>query len=489
MNSKNVLVILCDQLRKDCLGCYGNPYIKTPNIDALAREGLRFNRNYVVNPICMPNRLSLFTGMYPRNHGVWTNGLLVRDDGYTMMDRLTEAGYQTANIGKIHFEPMGNCGSSRESHSYWEGRGGVDGFHGPYWGFDYVEITNSHGGASMHMVKWYYENGGTDDMLVRRSASGDRDGGVRSLPDRLTSSAFVGERTVNYLENIRDKEKPFFLVASFPDPHHPFVASEERMAARGYDNIGSPVGTPEDLQSRPLHYRQHLVGSWGRAGSGGIATRPGGIPEAVARERTAHTYAMIELIDEYVGMILSSVREQGLADDTIIIFTSDHGELLGDFGLWHKGPFFYEGMIGTPMILSMPGTNPGVKDSLFSAVDMAPTILDLLGIGVPFYMDGISQASIVRGETDSVRDHCLADYRNGFGDKDRNSKALVTKDYKYVRHQTGERELNDLINDSEEKKNVSGDAEYYEIERQMENRLLDALLSTESKIPAQLCHA
>ena len=154
---KNILFILCDQLRKDSLGCYGNPYAVTPHLDALAGRSTRFTRNYVANPICMPNRHSLFSGMYPRNHGVWTNGLLVPDCGDNLMHHLSKHGYQTASIGKIHFEPDGcsaECGSM-ESEDLWQKNPKMNDFHGPFWGFDYIELADRHHGTSGHMTEWF----------------------------------------------------------------------------------------------------------------------------------------------------------------------------------------------------------------------------------------------------------------------------------------------------------------------------------------------
>ncbi len=211
---KNILVILADQLRKDTLGCYGNELIDTPNIDKLAADSIVFDRGYVNNPICTPNRLSIFTGMCPRNHGAFTNGLQVEDKGYTLPHYLKRFDYFSASIGKIHFEPSAGS-ESKESDGYWKNE--VD-FNGPYWGFDYVEMTLGHHLPKGHYKKWFYDNGGTAEMLEAEIVD---ELGVLNMPDRLHSSSFVGDRTCEFIKSKGDK--PFFLVASFPDPHHPFV--------------------------------------------------------------------------------------------------------------------------------------------------------------------------------------------------------------------------------------------------------------------------
>ena len=493
----NIIVIMCDQLRKDCLGFYGNKHVKTPNLDALARDSVVFTRNYVANPICMPNRLSMFSGMYPRNHGLWTNGLLIRDEGFTLPHHLSGSGYQTCSIGKIHFEP----GGMEQSRC-------ADGWHGPYWGYDYVEITNSHNRVGGHAEKWFYENGGSDDMFKIQSAA-DGETGLQPVPVKLHPSSFIGERAVNYIENVRDKNKPFFMTVSFTDPHHPFVVPAEMIdeiceidetdetdemgkteAVRVYDEAGikQPVGSPEDLSGRPEHYAQHYESRWHRKG-----VRDGDKAKTVSDEikvrRIVHTYKMIELIDKNVGKIIKTLKQENLYDGAVIVFTSDHGELLGDFGLWHKGPFFFEGLINTPLTVKSPGVRPRECEALFSAVDIAPTLCGLTGVEIPYYCDGISQADVLYGNKQHVRDNCMIEYRNGYHENDINSKVLVTDNYKFVAYQTGETELTCLSDDPEELKNIAGDSAHAGTLRIMKEKLLFEMLQTESKKPSQLTHA
>lgn len=483
---KNVLVIMCDQLRKDCLGCYGNTAIHTPNIDALAKESVQCVRNYAANPICMPNRLTLFSGMYPKNHGIWTNGLLIKDEGYTLMHHLQQNGYQTASIGKIHFEPTGcaaDCGS-KESNAWWNANPDADNFHGPFWGFDYIELIDNHQGIGGHMKKWFYAHGGKDEMFSGKDHTLERITGPDSVPKELHSSAFVGIRTCNYLTEIRDKNKPFFAVASFPDPHHPFTSPQECYDQVKYRHLQPPVGDPEDLKTRPARYQQQYQGAWDRSGVHEIS-QPNGISEELARERTLHTYAMIELIDEYVGKILTTLKEQGLWENTIVVFTSDHGELLGDHGLWTKGPFFYEGLISTPLLVKAPKMKAGICDEMISAVDFAPTLCDMLELPIPFYMDGISQKNTLLGGL-AVREQCMLEYRNGYFENDLNHKVLITKDFKYALCQTGEEELTDLSADPQERKNIAADEQYSMQKQKMKEALLMEMLRTESKKPYQL---
>ncbi len=483
----NVLVIICDQLRKDSIGCYGNEFARTPNIDALAAHSVVCDKNYVANPICTPNRMTLFSGMYPRNHGLWTNGLFLPDDGLNLMYHLKENGYQTANLGKIHFEPN-HCDAfvgSKEANAWWENAPEAKGFTGPFRGFDYIQLCNAHHGYSGHMKDWFFEHGGTEEMFQPLLHPEDHQTGTESVPAHLTSTAFVGDKTIEYLTEHRNPRKPFFAVASFPDPHHPFIAPQECYDSWDGASYKPPVGNKDDLTDRPERYRQQLAGAWSR---GGVRDdkHPDGISESLAQERYQNTYAMVEQIDLQIGEILSTLKKEGLDENTVVLFTSDHGELLGDFGLWLKGPFFFEGLISTPLIACIPDVTPTRCTSLISAVDFAPTICDLIGLEVPFYMDGISQKEVLLGTKQGVRQRCMIEYRNGYGKKDINYKVLLDKQYKYIRDQHGEEELVDLQIDPEEHRNIANTPEGKSICMNYALQLLEEMLQTESKKPAQL---
>lgn len=493
MKEKNVVVILADQFRKDCIGAYGNPHVRTPNIDRLAAESIRFDRSYVANPICSPNRTTWFSGLYPSNHGVYTNGLVKEDDGRTIMHELRNRGYETASIGKIHFNPYSeeSKGKSFESAGAWEEIPGEDAYRGGYFGFDYVELTVGHTLPKAHYYKWFKEHGGTDDMFgvdaYGEVYSPDEICGVRRMPSRLSSSAFVGDRSVNYLKNVRNPQKPFFLSVSFPDPHHPFTSCYDDYERWKDVTPGTPIGVPKDLEERPEHYRQQFHGGWSRRGTG-TYKYPGGVPEDVARERIRHTYAMVEAIDRNIGKVLDELERQDLMEDTIIVLAADHGELLGDHGLWLKGPFLYEGLINTPLLMAIPGIPARESDALISSVDIAPTLLELLGIGVPAYVDGISQMSHIMQPSVKVRDACMIEYRNGY-DCDVYVSAVVGDGYKYIAYENGEQEYTDLNKDPQERRNVAGESEYAGAVSLAARKLLTERLKAKSKGAVQYGHA
>lgn len=487
---KNILVILTDQQRKDSLGCYGNPICKTPNIDRLAENGIRFNRNYVANPICMPSRLCIFTGKNIRNHGLWTNGLLIKEQE-TVAGHFASQGYATATIGKLHFTPHGAGGENNmESGTYWDERKKEFPvkWDGPYWGFEHVELILGHNHAPVaHYGEWFYKNGGTDEMIKAHKNENGFKTAIRKMPENLHNSAFVADRSIEFMKSSREVGKPFFLVASFPDPHAPFAPPESTAKKYSPENVVMPTGGKEDLASRPKHYMEHFTGNWDRGRK--RTPKPDGVSEAETRDRIAKTYAMVDLIDQNVGKILDFIGKVGLQDDTVVLFTSDHGELLGDHGLWGKGPFYYDCLINTALIVSCPSLfKPRVSDTLFSDIDIAPTLCDMAGIPRMPFMDGISQMPYMLHKGVEVRDRCLIEYRNGYGEKDCSSKVLVRKDCKYVRYQTGEEELTDLSKDPGEKINLAGDPEYRELKEKMIKEMLDEILSTEQKGPLQLSH-
>ena len=375
-----------------------------------------------------------------------------------------------------------------ESGELWEQREGPVEWFGPYWGFEHVELTLGHTAAEAHYGEWFYKNGGTSEMRQRRRVTGDPKSYVMDMPPELHDSSFVADRSRAFINRSVADDRPFFLVASFPDPHAPFNPPAATAEAYPHENVVMPTGSSEDLQCRPEHYMAYFRGAWRRSGNVPPKT-PEGVPEEYTRERIAHTYAMVDLIDRNVGKILESLKDNGLEEDTIVVFTSDHGELLGDHGLWAKGPFYYEGLLNTPLIITNPGTiTPGVSETLFSDIDIAPTLCELAGIPVMPFMNGLTQVRHIHDRETDVRDCCLVEYRNGYGEADRSSKALVTSDRKYIRYQDGEEELNDLRADPDEFTNVVDKPEYSGEKEALEKQLLDEILSTEKKGPEQLSH-
>lgn len=474
---KNIVLILCDQLRKDCISSYGNPYIRTPHIDALANEGVRYEKCYVTNPLCMASRVSIFSGMYPRNHGLWANGVLAKDEGMTLPHHLISYGYQTANIGKMHFEPTGDQTGelSTEAKVHWN----KDAWHQikpSYWGFEHIKSTIGHSIVTGNYREWFLEKGGVDEMF-QVDYDGEHTGGMH-MPAELHCSNYVGEMARDYILSQRDKDKPFFLTVSFPDPHFPFTPPKERIEERP---VKMPIGDVSDLENRNIRYRQHYDGSWDRDGVGEAKT-PEGISKALTKKRIAYSYDMIELVDENIGKVIEAIKEEGLYEETIFVFISDHGELMGDHGLWFKGPFLYEGVINVPFIIVDHEKRGKVENRLVQTIDMMPTVCDLVGVPTPHYVDGIS----LKDET-KVRKNCLVEYRNGYGKEDFSVYAMVNEKYKLIHYDNGEYELTDLGKDPEERCNVARAEAYSEIAWNMTSAMLNEIMRTSTNRFIQIC--
>lgn len=534
MKKKNLVLIMCDQLRKDFLGCYGNEYVNTPNIDSLAAHSTVFDHCYVNNPICMPSRMSIFTGLYPHNHNQWTNGNQLEHPLRTLADHLHDNGYHTGSIGKLHFQCT-DCGKnaphiSMEDHRLWEEKGDNIDWYGPYWGFEHVEFTSGHATKPLaHYGKWYHEHGGKDEWAVAKPVEGFDACPVTTMPENLHDSMFVGERAAAYISEHANDDQPFFLTASFPDPHHPFNPPLETALRYKDVPVKMPVNKSDDLHTRPRHYHYHQYGVWHRAGllhplpdmpeedkekcgkcadqiaqfmdekilqglgllthgdSSGEEYKPSVLSAHERDQRIRNTYAMVDLIDKGVGKILDALKESGALEDTVIIFTADHGELMGDHGLWLKGPFFYDGLVNVPLMMHTPEDNASVTEALASSVDIYPTCCELLGVPTPGSCDGMSQAAALRGE--KVRTECLFEYRNGYFENDVYTLGYVDEKYKFVQYQNGDVEMTDRINDPEENVNIVYNGANPELLAEYRNKLLNMMLNTASKFPEQYCHA
>lgn len=534
MKKKNLVLIMCDQLRKDFLGCYGNEYVNTPNIDSLAAHSTVFDHCYVNNPICMPSRMSIFTGLYPHNHNQWTNGNQLEHPLRTLADHLHDNGYHTGSIGKLHFQCT-DCGKnaphiSMEDHRFWEEKGDNIDWYGPYWGFEHVEFTSGHATKPLaHYGKWYHEHGGKDEWAVAKPVEGFDACPVTTMPENLHDSMFVGERAAAYISEHANDDQLFFLTASFPDPHHPFNPPLETALRYKDVPVKMPVNEDDDLHTRPRHYHYHQYGVWHRAGllhplpdmpeedkekcgkcadqiaqfmdekilqglgllthgdSSGEEYKPSVLSAHERDQRIRNTYAMVDLIDKGVGKILDALKKSGALEDTVIIFTADHGELMGDHGLWLKGPFFYDGLVNVPLMMHTPEDNASVTEALASSVDIYPTCCELLGVPTPRSCDGMSQAAALRGE--KIRTECLFEYRNGYFENDVYTLGYVDEKYKFVQYQNGDVEMTDRINDPEENVNIVYNGANPELLAEYRNKLLNMMLNTASKFPEQYCHA
>ena len=365
--SPNVLLMMTDAQRRDTLGCYGNRLVRTPAIDGLAAEGVRFAEWHVPNPLCMGARASLMTGHYPSSHGVRTNGMNLGDALPAIAELLVGAGYRTASVGKLHLnlwwadEP----GHSQEGRADWAaGRRRID---LPYFGFQAVDVAIGHNEDSWGpYAAWLAEVCPDGHALMQpenalRAPSGALCTWDSALPAEVHCTNWVADRAIARLR-ARDPHRPFFVVASFPDPHMSY--SPPAPYCRMYDpaDVPPPLWREGELDRLPPHFRAYYEGTgYCRAmfEDAALNMRPAAVhTKHQWRDMLAHHWGQVTLIDDAVGRILAALDEQGLRESTVVIFTTDHGALMGDHGMHMHGPFHYDGQLRIPAIWRWPGRFP-----------------------------------------------------------------------------------------------------------------------------------
>ena len=481
VRTPNVLFIICDQLRADHLGFAGNHVVRTPNIDSIAARGTVFDNAWVANPVCMPNRSTLMTGRMPTAHGVVFNDRSLDWGANTHVRQFRAAGYRTALIGKSHLQH----GMSRNAvlkvereavaASPWpEGWDQLE--HGeryetdiPEWpddfyGFDHVELSIDHGArVSGHHLQWALDRGGRyEDLVVPISDEApalqrsDRWWQVYQPPydPDLHSTTFVTERTMAFIDDATSQAQPWLAWASFPDPHHPMTPPGEWYERHAAADMELPSTIDDTLEHAPAYLQRfrHLTADQQRGWVGMF----GGADHNLVRECIAATYGMIEMIDDGVGRILAQLDALGQADDTIIVFTSDHGDMMGDHGLMTKGFMHYLSTLQPPLVIADPTRSANRTASLAGSIDLAPTLLDLAGL--PHYdgIQGTSLAPLLDDPTATVRSHVLVEddlpaALAAFVPVPEKTRTVIGHDgTKYTRHSSGDEQLFDLAADHDE---------------------------------------
>ena len=422
----NVLIFITDQHRADYLGCYGHPVLETPNIDSIAKRGKRFDRFYVANPVCMPNRATIMTGRMPSAHGVRSNGINLSLQSSTFVDLLRRQGYQTALVGKSHLQniesipalyqpPEPAPGALKPPAALREARmaGTSDEGYGqeetgqwqanpdrqislPYYGFEQVQLCIGHGDQVVgHYEPWL--NARVKDAARLRDPANALEHeyicpqAVRTaVPEELYPTAFITEKAQEAITAYaQNRDKPFLLTVSFPDPHHPFTPPGRYWDKYSPDDMVLPESFfNEEPPASVRHvWDKRINGQANPNGHGALA-----VNEQELREAMALTCGMISMIDDAVGRIMSTLETNGLSKNTIVIFTSDHGDLMGDHRLILKGPLHFQSLIRVPFIWADCNENvvPGAVNALTSSVDIARSILERVGCAPYFGIQGRS---------------------------------------------------------------------------------------------------
>ena len=425
MAATNILLITSDQQHWNTLSCIGSE-VSTPNLDRLAAGGTLFKRAYCPNPTCTPTRASIITGRYPSQHGAYSLGTKLSEAEPTVGAELAAAGYRTALVGKAHFQPLHGTPEhpSLESYPLLQDLDLWRRFHGPFYGFEHVELARNHtdeAHVGQHYAIWMEEQGLANWRDFFRPPTGTNPNQKRTweIPERYHYGTWIAERSCALLERYAKQGAPFFLWSSFFDPHPKYLVPRPWDHMYDPDAVTVPSVVPGEHEHNPPHFRMTQTpnpdfSSWAVSGKGlhGFSSHLHDRYELA--QDIACYYGMISLMDKQIGAILDTLEHLGLARDTLVVFTSDHGHFFGHHGLTAKGAFHYEDLIRVPLIVSQPGRVPSgmVSDSLQSLVDFAPSFLSAAGIPVPNSMTGIDQRGVWYGERKTIRDHVVVENRH-----------------------------------------------------------------------------
>lgn len=417
----NILFILTDDQRKDALSLYGNPILKTPNIDRIGIEGMRFEEFFVTNSLCAPSRATFYTGVYSHVHGVTTNGAGepfrnqtgLRRDQQTLVSLLHDAGYETALVGKWHLR---SAPAGFDSWTILPGGGGP-----------YVDPPMTANGVHLRM------RGHADDV--------------------------VGDQAIAYLQN-RAKDRPFLLLMNFKSPHRNWIPAKRFESAFADVDIPLPRTYEDRLDSDALRRAQMAVADMPDF------KVPATLPREERKRRNYEAlvrnyYRTILSVDENVGRALEFLDRNELAKNTLILFSSDNGFFLGEHGLYDKR-LMYDAAIRVPLVVRLPGkVKEGSVDRehLLTNVDVAPTLLEMAGVPVPDWMQGRSFAGVLKGETVASRDAFYYEFFE-YPDYDhcaRKHRGVRTAKWKLIEYweQPVEHELYDLEKDPDETTNLT----------------------------------
>jgi arylsulfatase A-like enzyme len=417
----NVLLVTTDQQRADTIGAYGSPLGATPALDRLAVEGVRFDACRTQNPYCQPSRATILTGRYPSRHGVHSNGVDFPQEevATTVAAIFGAAGWRTAFRGKAHFAstyprvPTGAIESVEGSAAV------AEGWRGPYMGFADVELVlfghhidpdcrnaPAHWGPpprGLHYARFLFRDGreaGTRRLRLMGEPAALRpptapETWASALPEEDHPTTYVADRTVAFLREV-DRGRPWFCWASFTDPHHPMDPPAPWCDRYRPEDMTVPERRPGELERKPFLHRLWTQGlpppmQWANPGGARLSDRE-------LATMMAGYYGMVAQLDHAIGRILATLAETGQEDDTLVIATTDHGELLGDHQMLFKGPLHYDGLLRVPLIVRGPGVVAGgAVRAPVGLIDLVPTMLELAGLPIPEHVEGRSLRPFLRG--------------------------------------------------------------------------------------------
>ncbi|MAS37411.1 MAG: hypothetical protein CL610_25655 [Anaerolineaceae bacterium] len=466
----NILLIMTDQQRFDSLGCYGFDAAYTPNLDQLAAEGVLFERCYVNNPICTPSRASLMTGKHLPGHGVYKLYDNLPADEVLFPEHLRQHGYDTALFGKLHVSSLHFEAEQRNPH---------DGFDTYEWCLEGCVRMDS----PYHAYRQWLEQ--VDPEFCQRLMTEGR--AVKHHPQALHFTHWAAQRTIDFIEG-QDGSQPFFCMMSIFDPHNPYEDYPlEMLDLLDAAKIPEPMIAEGESENWPEAIRRESKHNY----LGDFADLS---PEDLRKMRVGY-HASITFADQEIGRVLAALDAKGIADNTLVIFTSDHGDMLGDHELLVKGAFFFDANVRVPLLMRWPerGIQGGRRvTSLVQLHDLAATILDAAGMTedarLRWMPEACSLLDVASGATERVRDYAVCCYRNsgisttGYWDPPINATMFADERYKLnLFHDSSALagELYDMHEDPQEFHNLWGKPDFSSVQAQMTHRLADWLGSQE----------
>ena len=517
----NFILFITDQHRADFLGCYGHPVLRTPHIDSIAAKGAAFNRFYVASPVCMPNRATLMTGRMPSVHGVRSNGIPLSMQAVTFVELLRDAGYRTALVGKSHLqnftswpalvkrppprpeyhEPsrgltqalrndLDRAEYEQETPEYWNAKEAR--VKTPFYGFDHVTLVRAHGDeAGGDYDRWLAERDPKAKALLGPKNSLPHDYRVpqayrTAIPAELYQTAFIGDRAEAYLRTA-EPDAPFFLMASFPDPHHPFNPPGKHWDLYKPEQFEPPEAFRRNDWTPPPLIRNIIAErETGKANLAGMNTIA--VTAREAQEARALTCGMIACIDDAIGGVLRALEDSGRGENTVVIFTSDHGDHLGDHRLMLKGAEHYQSIVRVPFIWSDPqrANPPARTDALASTMDISATVLDRARIEPYSGIQGRSLLPALDGERPREDVFIQYDHQHPSPGADAPPRVHTLIDGRYrvsVFHGVGWGELYDLEADPGEFDNLWDDPAHAKTRAAMTERLLLTEIEHVDRVP------
>lgn len=489
---KNVLFIMCDQLRFDYLGCAGHARLETPNIDALAARGVRFTRAYVQSPVCGPSRMSFYTGRYMRSHGSNWNNFPLRIGEPTLGQHLKALGVRNVLVGKTHMRaddegmarlgiPKGSVIGVEAAQCGFEPYERDDGLHpsGPY---DPDPAYDAH----LRTRGLDADNPWEDRANSGLSAEGEKQNGwllvhadkPANLPEEESETPYMTGRAMDFIREAKEDGRPWCLHLSYIKPHWPYIAPAPYHDLYGEEDVQPAIRSEDERRDPHPVYRAFMDMRVSRNFS-----------RDEVRRRVVPAYmGLIKQIDDQLGRLFAFLDDEGLTETTMIVFTSDHGDYMGDHWLGEKD-LFHEVSVKVPMIVVDPSSEADATrgtacEALVEAIDLAPTFVEFFGGTPPRHvLEGRSLLPWLRGETPetwreaaiSEYDYSMLEVRSSLGRKAGECRLFMVFDgrFKYI-HAPGFRPmLFDLEHDAEELRDLGADPAY-ETER---DRLKEMLLT------------